>query len=104
MIDREPNLYDPTDLIPTEHAALQAIFTRRIRDNYRELQGGADDPMTIEPLDSYTYMRFLSAGAFSNHFVPITHFQSLPLSEQTRFNRGFTGPESTHGFRPASRT
>lgn len=99
-------LYDPTDIIPTELAALQAIFTRQIGDIYNiygELTRGKELKL-IRPLDSSleSTTRFLSAGRFYEGAVPTMRFnidsRALFIGEEEDF------PEEDSGFRPAARS
>ena len=103
LVAEHPNLYDSTDLIPTEYVALQAMATSQIRERYKELQGGTKEPTTIKPLDPVTsYTRFLSAGPFSNWHVPSAVFHSADRRVFIYSDRPDTLGQS--GFRPAART
>lgn len=102
LVSKYPDLYDKTDLIPTEFMALQAIFTYRSRDRYKELEGETSDPLEITPLDRDTFTRFLSAGLFSDDSVPGAKF----YFSNRDVGIGCEGSErhSRSGFRPAARS
>lgn len=100
LVKNNPNLYDFTDLIPTEYIALQAMATRRIRDEFKELAGPASEPKTISPLDCDTGTRFLSAGLFSDGDAPHAGFTVNLWRVQLRRE----SPRIPYGFRPAARS
>ncbi len=104
LVAGHPNLYDSTDLIPTEYVALQAMATSQIRERYMELQGGTKEPTTIKPLDhDASYTRFLSAGPFSDRGVPSAYF--FPGDRRVYVvGSGYAGANGRSGFRPASRS
>ncbi len=103
LVAELPALYDSTDLIPMEYIVLQTMVTVRIRERYKELQGGTKEPMIINPLDDYTsYTRFLSAGPIAIRFVPCANFYTV--DRQVRFSQDDFGPHIWGGFRPTSRT
>ncbi len=103
LVTGHPNLYDSTDLIPTEYVALQTMATSQIRERYEELQGGTKEPTTIKPLDhDASYTRFLSAGPFSDRYVPSAYF--LPGNRRVLVRSGRPGANDGLGFRPAARS
>lgn len=105
--NKTKNLYDPTDLIPTEYVALQALFTRDVERQFEEQEGKRKKPKTIRPLDYYdsssacTFTRFLSAGPFSVGGVPIAYFR--PGSRQVNVDNDNPDANDKSGFRPAAR-
>ncbi len=103
LVAEHPNLYDATDLIPTEYIALQAMATSQIRARYKEFEGGTKEPMIIKPLDhDISYTRFLSAGPFSDPFVPGAFFN--PEDRQVNVNSINPFAHLEFGFRPAARS
>ncbi len=102
LVMDHPNLYDRTDLIPTEYCALQAIFTSLVKVHYQDLKGATHDPAQIRPLDHETYTRFLSAGLFSHLEAPCVDF-AVP-ADRLGFLSGRNYEHVLDGFRPASRS
>ncbi len=102
LVQLYPELYDPTDLIPTEYIALQGIFTSLVREHYREQVSRTSDPKTIKPLDYHTRTRFLSAAGLSGQSIPYAHFDTM--IQRIEFMYDHTGGSASSGFRPASRT
>lgn len=104
LVREHPDLYDPTDLTPTEYLALQATFTHGVREKFKKEQGEDTEPTTIKPLDQDTYTRFLSAGAFSDGDVPIACFHPDSGYQQLGFSYGNPDADGKGGFRPAARS
>ncbi len=102
LVTEHPDLYDRTDLIPTEYSALQAIFTSAIKKRYQEMQGVTSEPTYIRPFDGSTYTRFLSVELFFNGFVPSAYFD--PDNRRVHFSSDGSDEGVMSGFRPASRT
>lgn len=103
QVRKNPDLYDQTDLIPTEYAALQAIFTTTILEIFRKLEGSRSDPTDMTPLDSSSTTRFLSAEKFSDRFVPSVNF-FFGTDKGLYFDDSRPGEHKDTGFRQASRT
>ncbi len=102
LVSERPQLFDKTDLIPTEYIALQSIFTTDIRERYREINSGIIEPITINPLDSDTSAHFLSAGAVSGGEFPLVYL--LKRTHRVYFIADNENRSRSLGFRPASRT
>ncbi len=102
LVSNYPDLYDKTDIIPTEYSALQAIFTINVRQRFQELQGHMNEPNEITPLDQHGFTRFLSMGLLSNTFVPFSCFNDA--ERQIVHSGGIYGISHNRGFRPAARS
>ena len=96
------DIYDPTDIIPTEYSALQAVRSASIQREFNERTNGTDGPVDINPLDSKTVTRFLSAETFSTGLAPAAHF--FVGRRQVIFTRTPITVMNEGGCRPASRT
>lgn len=105
LVREHADLYDPTDLIPTEYLALQSTFTHAVREQFKEEQGDEDlNPAIIKPLDYDTYTRFLSVGAFSLGDVPDAFFNPISGYRRVYFGDGVVVALGRNGFRPAARS
>lgn len=112
LVDDHPDLYDYIDLLPTEYAALQAVFTSRVRESFKELQGGTEEPTTIKPLDNDVgaSTRFLSAGTFVDRQGAVVFSGSVPwatfakMRRRVHFGRDYPVDQSGAGVRLASRS
>ena len=102
LVRKHPNLYDKSDIFPTEYIALQCIFTRLIRERYRKIEGETSEPHTIWPLDQSLTTRFLSMEKFTVDFSPHAYFDSN--EHRVCCQSGNSEEVRSHGFRPASRT
>ena len=102
LVKENPNLYDETDVLPTEYIALQAIFTHAIQGEHKKVRGESAEPNEIKPLDHDTYTRFLSTGLFSDGHVPYAYFH--PDYRQVRFHNDNSDAHDGGGFRPAARS
>ena len=102
LITDHPDLYDQTDIIPTEYSVLQIMFTSALKECYQDLKGITSEPAELRPLDHLTFTRFLSAGLFSNGFAPGAVFNAFV--RRVHFDGGAASAYDHHGFRPASRT
>ncbi len=96
-----PELYDRTDIIPTEYMALQCISTFTTRERYKVLMGKTSKPVKIKPLDYRTYTRFLSIDVGGGEDVSVC-FQSDFYQLSFLVHPSEQG--EIHGFRPASRS
>lgn len=112
LVKDNPDLYDQTDLIPTEYGALQAFFTASVWQKFKEIKGEINEPRRIVPLDIGVSTRFLSAGKFSDAdkvpcaiFIPSIHDHSGVLARKNLiFGIGYSGNVDNQGIRPASRS
>lgn len=95
MCEDHPELYDSVDLIPTEYAALQAVFTRLI-----DRMSGKTN-FNVIPLDFRKGTRFIVNGFFDKRGdITGVVFSDGGLS----FSFLVTNARDDAGFRPASRT
>ncbi len=104
LVRQNPDLYDQTDLIPTEYIALQDTFTHAVQQQFKEEQGEDANPGVIKPLDYDTYTRFLSAGAFSGGHIPYACFHPDSGHRRVHFGYDVSGAHGLRGFRPAARS
>ena len=101
LVSTHPDLYDHTDLIPTEYVALQAMFTSSIQKQINKRTGGKG-ALRIYPLDPETLTRFLSIEASSDGHTLYTRFDIG--RGRAYFMLGDFKKHNGCGFRPASRT
>ncbi|MBP6945026.1 hypothetical protein KBD61_01135 [Patescibacteria group bacterium] len=102
LVTKHPDLYDATDLIPTEYIALQATATAQIQNLFKEFLGEAKEPTNIRPFDTDTYTRFLSSGLFSDGDAPTVYFD--PIGRQACFVCAYSKALGEGGFRPVARS
>ena len=102
LVQEHPDLYDETDMIPTEYGALQVVFISAIRARYQAMRGNTTEPNHILPLDSQTGTRFLSTDRFSRGCIPYGSFYFN--LRQLRYALESESPNEHGGFRPVSRS
>ncbi|OGH64979.1 MAG: hypothetical protein A2821_00700 [Candidatus Magasanikbacteria bacterium RIFCSPHIGHO2_01_FULL_41_23] len=97
----KPDLYDDTDLIPTEYAALQSLHTQEVQEQYTK-HNPSHLPQNLTPLDKSGYTRFISSGLFSDGTAPCALF--LTGDSRLHFSKSDVEARSRVGFRPAARS